>query len=81
MTNTILGIYGIEILSQSDGHGCVITSDMKELDCLENDAFNAAVDGLESIILGHFSAGVDVTTSEYLEGVKTAYRALHKRFS
>ena len=57
MNNTILGIYGIEIFSPFDGNDCVITSDMKELDCLENDTFNAAVDGLESLILGHFAAG------------------------
>ena len=76
MNNTILGIYGIEIFSPFDGNDCVITSDMKELDCLENDTFNAAVDGLESLILGHFSAGVDVTTSEYLEGIKAAYHAI-----
>ncbi|MFV8456179.1 hypothetical protein ACNO5M_13895 [Vibrio owensii] len=81
MNNTILGIYGIEIFSPSDGNGCVITSDMKELDCPENDTFNAAVDGLESLILGHFAAGVDVATSEYLEGIKAAYHVIIEQFS
>lgn len=81
MNNTILGIYGIEIFSPPDGNGCVITSDMKDLDCLENATFNAAVDGLESLILGHFSAGVDVATPEYLDGIKVAYHAIVGQFS
>ncbi len=76
-----LGIYGIEISHHSDGNGCAITSQMKEPDCLDNDMFNTAVDGLESIILGHFSAGIDVTASEYLEGIETAYSALGAHFS
>ncbi|EGQ8101911.1 hypothetical protein MW344_003742 [Vibrio parahaemolyticus] len=76
-----LGIYGIEISHHSDAHGCAITSQMKEPDSLENEAFNAAVDGLESIILGHFAAGVDVTTTAYLEGIETAYDAIGTHFS
>ena len=81
MNNTVLGIYGIEIFSPSDGNDCVITSDLKELDCLENNAFNAAVDGLESLILGHFVAGVNVTAPEYLDGIKAAYHAVIEQFS
>lgn len=78
-----LGVYGIVITYfLLEMNGCAITSSMKEdSDNPENDAFNAAVDGLESMILGHFSAGVDVCSEAYLEGIETAYTALGVQFS
>jgi hypothetical protein len=34
--------------------------------------YNHMMDALESLILAHACAGVDVTTPEYIEGIKTA---------
>lgn len=48
---------------------------------MDSALFNAAVDGLESIILGHAGAGVDVCSDEYLQGIETAYTALNTHFS
>ncbi len=78
-----LGFYGITITySLLDINGCAITSSMKECpENPENEAFNAAVDGLESLILGHFAAGLDVRSDAYLEGIDTAYTALGEQFS
>lgn len=37
--------------------------------------YNAAMDALESIILAHAVAGVDIESPAYLEGIKTAVEA------
>ncbi|MEZ9616604.1 hypothetical protein AB4425_17130 [Vibrio sp. 10N.261.51.A1] len=78
-----LGVYDIIVTySLLDINGCAITSSMKECpESPENETFNAAVDGLESMILGHFSAGIDVQSDAYLEGIETAYNALGSQFS
>ena len=47
----------------------------------DNDAFKAAVDALEAIILAHFCAGIDITTPAYLEGIETAYIAIVNRLA
>ena len=42
----------------------------------EIDMFNSAIDGLESLILAHACAGVDVETAEYVAGVETAIQSI-----
>ena len=34
--------------------------------------YNAMIDAIESIILAHAIAGIDITTPAYLEGIETA---------
>ncbi len=43
--------------------------------------FNAAMDGIESMILAHATAGIDVETPAYLEGIETAIDACGNNFS
>jgi hypothetical protein len=43
--------------------------------------YNAAIDGLESLILAQACAGVDIETPAYLEGVETAVEAIVNRFT
>ena len=38
--------------------------------------YNTAIDGLESLILAHACAGVDVESPAYVEGVETAVEAI-----
>ena len=38
--------------------------------------YNGAIDGIESMILAHACAGIDVTTPDYLEGIETAVEAV-----
>jgi hypothetical protein len=77
MNNLKLGCFGIELdFDKSDIGGACISSDMKESDIADNLEFNAAVDGLESIILAHFCAGIDVSDSAYLEGIEVAYLSI-----
>jgi hypothetical protein len=64
-----LGVYGIVIV---DG---TITSDLKVGDIPGHEEFDAAMDGIESIILAHHEAGIDVSSPAYLEGIETAVQA------
>ena len=50
-------------------NGGSIVSDLHEKD---DDAWNAVVDGIEALILGHACAGIDITTPAYLEGIESA---------
>lgn len=44
-------------------------------------AFNHALDGIEALVLGCFSAGIDCSSPEFQEAVETAYQALGQNFS
>lgn len=43
--------------------------------------YNAAIDGIESLILAHACAGVHVESPEYVEGIETAVEAVVNHFS
>lgn len=49
-----------------------ITSDIKEDESTGSILFNSAVDGILSTVLGHFIAGIDVSSPGYIEGIETA---------
>ena len=54
-----------------------ITSDLKGPAHIAAERwYNAAVDGLESLILAHACAGIDVASPAYVEGVETAVEAI-----
>jgi hypothetical protein len=72
-----LSCYGIIIeYVEGDIGGASITTQLKETGSNASELFNSAVDGLESIILAHFCAGIDVSSPAYLEGIETAYQAI-----
>jgi len=61
--------------------GGSITTDLHEEEVLNGDGtiadldvpiYNAAMDGIESMILGHAQAGIDISTPAYIEGIETA---------
>ena len=43
--------------------------------------YNAAIDGLESLILAHACAGVDMESPAYVEGIETAVEAIANHFT
>jgi hypothetical protein len=43
--------------------------------------YNAAIDGLESLILAHACAGIDVASPGYVEGIETAVDAVANHFA
>ena len=67
-----LPCFGI-IVNVDDGAGAISSTDLKtEHNDEEDELYNSAMDGIESIILAHACAGVDITTPEYIEGIETA---------
>lgn len=77
-----LPCFGIRIRlargNDRDKHSCgTISSDLKQ-PARDDDGglFNAAIDGLESLILAHACAGVDVESAAYVDGVQTAFEAI-----
>ena len=80
-----LPCYGIVVELTGDGGGS-ITSEMHDkpnYDECSNKAdrqeeyestlrYNGAIDGIESMVLAHAMAGIDITTPAYIEGIETA---------
>lgn len=82
-----LPCYGITIrldrqnTGESPGHG-TITSDLKSHGRNARDRlYHAAIDGLESLILAHACAGIDVAAPGYVEGIETAVDAIANHFA
>lgn len=71
------------------GWGGSIETDMQEPEDMERDTeivlsrakFNAAIEGIESVILGHACAGLDVAAKAYIEGIRTALEAIGNEHS
>ncbi len=56
-----------------DGGGSIESSRLKvDEDDEENDSYNAAIDGIESLVLAHAIGGVNVEAPEYIAGIQTA---------
>ena len=82
-----LPCYGITIRlvrSNTAAEPCsgTITSDLKgSARTAAERLYNAAIDGLESLILAHACAGVDVEALAYVEGIETAVEAITNHLS
>ena len=79
-----LPCYGITIRLDreptSDMSSCGrITSNLKDATNAAARLSNAAIDGLESLILAHACAGIDVTLPAYIEGIETAVAAIENQ--
>ena len=71
-----LPIYGIVVEIDGKGGGEISSTDLQTVHHdPEDEIYNVSMDGIESLILAHACAGVDITTPEYLEGIKTAVDA------
>ena len=71
-----LPVYGIVVKIRKLGLG-TISSDLKE-ECDKNEDVEliAALDAIESIVLAHACSGVDVSTPQYVEGIKTSVETI-----
>lgn len=82
-----LPCYGIAIRlarSNSAAGPCsgTITSDLKgSARTTAERLYNAAIDGLESLILAHACAGVDLESPAYVEGIETAVEVITNHLS
>lgn len=84
-TEIRLPCYGITIRLERDptsgDPSCgTITSDLKAATDTAASPFNAAIDGLEALILAHASAGIDVASPAYVEGIETAVEAIGNHY-
>jgi len=73
MTKVKLPCFGIEVEFSKKLRKGTITSDLKEPGDTED--FAAAMDGIESMILAHACAGIDIASPAYIEGIETAVLA------
>jgi len=67
-----LDVYGI-VLTLEKGGQASITSELHESH--ESPEYAGAMDALESLILGHACAGVNIEAAAYLEGIESAVEA------
>jgi hypothetical protein len=67
-----LPIYGIKVTLDSDGSGTITSELQVKQDEVENEDFNTAMDGIESLLLACACSGVDITTPAFLEAIETA---------
>jgi hypothetical protein len=80
-----LPCYGITIClnrentAKAPGHGTITSNLQPAGKAAVEKLFNAAIDGVESLILGHACAGVDVASPAYVEGIETAVEAIGNR--
>lgn len=71
-----LELDGHKVVVRLDGNGSgAIESDLKDYD-EDSDDYNSAIDGVESLLLAHACAGVDIQSQAYIEGLKTAIEAI-----
>ena len=71
--------HNITVFTNFEG-GASITSDLHVLEMEEEDvALNKMIDAVEFLILAHHSAGVDIATKEYKEGVKNVISKILSR--
>lgn len=69
-------VYGITVILNTEGGGEIFSELRQGMDKSEDTEALAAIDGIESLILAHACAGIDITTPAYLEGIETAVEAI-----
>jgi len=73
-----LPCYGIGLSFDKDGFG-VITSDLQQNESFEEfDKYNAAMDGLESLILAHAMNGINIKSNSYIKSIRMAVDIIKK---
>lgn len=63
----------VELNGDTENPAGTVTSDLHIASA--SNTWNAAVDAIESLVLAHACAGVDIQSKAYIEGLKTAIEA------
>lgn len=71
-----LGIYNIVVTVDENNIGEITSSLLKVDDCDNIDEYVAAINAIESIILAHACAGINIVSKEYINGVQTSLDAI-----
>jgi len=72
----IIRLPTFDIVIRIDGESGSINSSLHDDFSRNVDAYDHAINGLESLILAHACAGIDVASPAYLEGIETAVEAI-----
>ncbi len=76
-----LPIFNIFITINKDGGGSLTSVGLKTEDNDEEDElYNAAIDGIEALILTHAIGGVDVESVEYIDGIMDTVEFISNNF-
>jgi len=71
--------FGIVVTIGDDGFSTVCSNLHEEPDCPEDEEaceiYNCRMDAIESMVLAHAHAGIDIESKEYIEGIETAVNA------
>ena len=70
-----LPCYGI-VVTFAPGESGELRSDLNVPGTVEPEIWNRTIDGIESMILAHAIAGVDIESPAYIEGIETAVEAV-----
>jgi len=70
-----LPCYGI-VVTFAPGESGELHSDLNVPGTVEPEIWNRTIDGIESMILAHAIAGVDIESPAYLEGIETTVEAV-----
>lgn len=77
-----LGVYDIVILSPiNDMSKATMSSSMKRPNESSTSEFNAAVQGIESMILSAYQSGYAVEHSSFITTIKAAYTSLQSKYA
>jgi hypothetical protein len=68
------------ILLEPSGMGSVISDLSRDPAYLGNKQWGAAVDALESLVLAHACAGINVASPLYVDGLRTAIDAIQNHW-
>ena len=79
---TLLTNYGMFICKRiAGGHFVVIPDDLKERWDSDATAYNAAIDGVQSLLLAMYAAGIRMDTPEMVEAINVAIESIGNNVS
>ena len=76
-----LGIYNIVVTVDENNIGEITSSLLNQNDCDNLDEYVAAINAIESIILAHACAGIDIASKEYINGAQTSLDVIANIYS
>ena len=76
-----LGIYNIVVTIDENNIGGITSSLLSGEDCDNIDEYVVAINAIESIILAHACAGINIESKEYISGVQTTLDTIANFYS
>lgn len=82
MRTITLPIFGIVVeISENNSNATISSTDLKTVNNdTEDELYNSAIDGLESMILACACSGIDIETPQFLEAIESSVQAISNNF-